>query len=126
MSETEMTHNNNQITVQVIVVHCSSNLNHFQLAYKCPSSLKGKSSVEIGCIFRTAEVTGSFRLYFFAISSASENTFCKQAYSKVNTPMGAMNRSHMELLRKKGITSLFDIKRPGSLSSSAILQARII
>lgn len=56
-----------------------SNLNHLQFAYKLASSWKGIASVGTGSSLRVAATAGSLCLYFFAISSASEKTFCQKA-----------------------------------------------
>lgn len=53
-----------------------SDLNQFQFAYIFSSSPKGRESNGRCSNFLVVEIAGNFCLYFFAISTASENTIC--------------------------------------------------
>lgn len=80
-----------------------SNLNHLQFAYKLASSWKGRASVGRGSNLRVAVTAGSFCLYFFAISSASEKTFCQKVKSYENCNFRSQNQRIATLRRHYNI-----------------------
>lgn len=69
-----------------------SNLNHFQFEYKFSSSSYDKVSAGNCSGFLASEAVGIFCLYFFAISSASEYTLCKNKTSRICVSLVYINQ----------------------------------